>query len=155
MDNRRKFARRVRSEIADRLQTDFVKQRPLYINLLDDLGSVDSFIIDGDALLLECVANPHNDLRHGGQPLHLIYLIENFIYSLKHCLNARFSFVFFDNHASIWEGNAFFEIGSAHAAASPEVSCTPKHPRFPQLAQRGVAQVCVRGDVQLLLAFQQ
>lgn len=110
MDNSRKFALRVRFEIADRLQTDFVKQRPLYINLLDDLGSVDSFIIDGDALLLECVANPHNDLRHGGQPLYLIYLIEIFIYSLKNCLNACFSFVFFENHASIWEGDAFLRL---------------------------------------------
>ncbi len=90
--------------IADCLKEDFVKQRPLYINLLDDLGSTDFFVIDGDALLFECLTSPSIDLSHGGQPLHLFYLVEDFLHSLKACLNARFCFTFFQHHEGIWQG---------------------------------------------------
>ena len=88
---------------AEALAADFVKQRPLYINLLDDLGSTDFFVIDGDGLLLECLASPSIDLDHGGQMLHLIYIFEDFIHKMEGCLNARFGFVFFTEHAHIWQ----------------------------------------------------
>lgn len=86
------------------LRAQYLKQRPLYVNLLDDLGSVDCFVIDGDGLLMECLASPQYDLRHGGQLLHLVYLFEDFICSLNACLNARFSFVFFERNECIWKG---------------------------------------------------
>lgn len=84
------------------VQAAFVKQRPLYINVLDDLGSGDCFVVDGDCLLLQCLASPSLDLNHGGQMLHLTYLIEDFLHSLKACLNSRFNFVFFEHHAAMW-----------------------------------------------------
>ena len=89
---------------AERVHTDFAKQRPLYINLLDDLGSNDFFVIDGDSLLLECLSSPRIDVRHGGQPLHLFYLVEHFLHSLKACLNSCFCFAFFQRHESFWQG---------------------------------------------------
>ena len=81
----------------------FVQQRPLYVNLLDDLGSNDFFVIDGDSLLLECLSSPRIDVRHGGQPLHLFYLVEDFLQSLQACLNSRFCFVFYQRHESFWQ----------------------------------------------------
>ena len=86
------------------LNKEYVKQRPLYVNLLDDLGSVDCFVIDGDSLLLECLSSPRVDMRHGGQPLHLFYLVEDFLHSLQACLNSRFCFAFFGHHESFWQG---------------------------------------------------
>lgn len=81
----------------------FVKQRPLCVNLLDDLGSKDFFVIDGDSLLLECLSSPRIDVRHGGQPLHLFYLVEDFLHSLQACLNSRFCFAFYQHHESFWQ----------------------------------------------------
>ena len=88
----------------NRLNTDFGKQRPLYVNLLDDLGSIDFFVIDGDSLLLECLSSTMLDLGHGGQPLHLFYLIEDFLQRLKACHNSQFCFAFFKEHESFWQG---------------------------------------------------
>ena len=88
----------------NRLNIDFGKQRPLYVNLLDDLGSIDFFVIDGDSLLLECLSSPTLDLGHGGQPLHLFYLIEDFLQRLKACHNSQFCFAFFQEHESFWQG---------------------------------------------------
>lgn len=85
------------------LRRVFLSQRPLYVNLLDDLGSIDFCLIDGDALLLECLSSPLSDLRHGGQLLHIIYLVEDFLCSFKRCLNSRFSVVWFDNHKCLWQ----------------------------------------------------
>ncbi len=56
----------------------FSRQRPLYLNLLDDLGSLDFFAVDGDSLILDCLSSPITDLHHGGQMLQLCYLVENF-----------------------------------------------------------------------------
>lgn len=96
----------VASSVAQlQLRADFLKQRPLYVNLLDDLGSVDTFVVDGDGLLVECLASPQYDSYHGGQLLHLFYHIENFLHSLTGCLNARFSIVFFQQHECIWADN--------------------------------------------------
>ena len=89
-------------QAVDRLSAEYLKQRPLYVNLLDDLGTVDCFIIDGDALLFECVTTPQFDISHGLQLLHLTYLVEDFINCLRACLNAQFSFVFFGTHTCMW-----------------------------------------------------
>ena len=87
------------------LQTAFSRQRPLYVNLLDDLGSSDSFVIDGDSLLLDCLGSLATDQSHGGQMLHLCYLAESFLISLSNCMNARFGIVFFHEHKRLWHGH--------------------------------------------------
>ena len=81
----------------------FLKQRLVYTNLLEDLGSTDFFLIDGDALLLECLGNPSGSLRYGCQMLALVYLVEDFLCSLTRCLNASFNFVWFQSHECIWQ----------------------------------------------------
>ncbi|KAL3133315.1 putative ATP-dependent RNA helicase ddx60 [Trebouxia sp. C0009 RCD-2024] len=64
-------------------QQAFLKQRPLYVNLLDDLGSGDFFVIDGDSLLLDALASLCRDACHGMQMLQLSYLVESFLDSLQ------------------------------------------------------------------------
>lgn len=93
----------------------FSRQRPLYLNLLDDLGSLDFFVVDGDSLILDCLSSPITDLRHGGQMLQLCYLVENFVNSLRNCMNARFCFVFFQEHERLWYGqqNSFLLLARA------------------------------------------
>ena len=85
------------------LEQAFLSQRPLYVNLLDDLGSGDFFIIDGDALLLDSLASLCRDASHGVQMLQLCYLVERFLDSLQKCLNSRFCFVFFQQHKEFWQ----------------------------------------------------
>jgi len=80
------------------------RQRPLCVNLLDDLGSSDSFVVDGDSLLLDCFGSSITDTDHSGQMLQLFYLVESFLDSLQKCLNARFCFVFFQEHERLWQG---------------------------------------------------
>jgi len=93
----------------------FSRQRPLYLNLLDDLGSLDFFAVDGDSLILDCLSTPITDLHHGGQMLQLCYLVENFVNSLQNCLNARFCLVFFQEHKRLWyrQQNSFLLLARA------------------------------------------
>jgi len=93
----------------------FSLQRPLYLNLLDDLGSLDFFAVDGDSLILDCLSTPITDLHHGGQMLQLCYLVENFVNSLQNCLNARFCLVFFQEHKRLWyrQQNSFLLLARA------------------------------------------
>lgn len=87
----------------------------MYNNLLDDLGAIDVFVIDGDSLLLECLSSPRVDLWHGGQPLHLFYLIEDFLQKLKACHNSHFCFAFFKERESFWQGiNQSFPLVARH-----------------------------------------
>ena len=92
------------------LRDSFVKQRVVYVNLLEDLGSTDVFLIDGDALLLDCLGNPSSNLRHGCQMLPLDYIVEDFLCSLTRCLNARFEFVWFQSHECIWQDPQQFHL---------------------------------------------
>jgi len=93
----------------------FSRQRPLYLNLLEDLGSLDFFAVDGDSLILDCLSTPITDLHHGGQMLQLCYLVENFVNSLQNCLNARFCLVFFQEHKRLWyrQQNSFLLLARA------------------------------------------
>ena len=88
---------------AERLHQAFLRQRPLYVNLLDDLGTCDFYVIDGDSLLFDCLGSCHSDATHGVQMLQLIYLVEKFLHGLQNCLNSRFCFVFFRKHNSFWQ----------------------------------------------------
>ena len=92
------------------LQTSFRPQRPFYVNLLDDLGAGDFFVIDGDALLLDSLCCVCRDSRHGLQMLQLFYLVESFLDSLRNCLNSKFCFVFFKHHKKFWHQSPSYSL---------------------------------------------
>ena len=100
----------------------FLRQRPLYVNLLDDLGSGDFFIIEGDSLLLDALASLCRDPSHGVQMLQLFYLIESFLDSLQKCLNSNFCFVFFQQHKSFWQQSPCYSL--ARSALQSHLQCT-------------------------------
>ena len=86
-----------------KLSQAFLRQRPLYVNLLDDLGSTDFFMIDGDSLVMDCLSSSSTGFQHGGQTLQALYLMESFLHGLRGCLNARFCIVFFEEQQALWE----------------------------------------------------
>ena len=79
-------------------------QRPPYLNLLDDLGTTDCFLVDGDSLLLDLLSGfqQPQDWRHSCQTLPVVFQLERFVEALSACLNAKFSFVFFKEHEALW-----------------------------------------------------
>jgi hypothetical protein len=81
-----------------RYQTDFC-----FADLLDDLGANDTFVIDGDSLLLELLASVRMDWSHGGQFLQLVAAAEKLVASINHANTAdlRFSVVFFEASAAV------------------------------------------------------
>lgn len=87
------------------LERAFNRQRPLYVNLLDDLGATDFFVIDGDCLLLDCFSSFVTESHYGCQSVQLCYLVEAFLHSLQNCLNASFCVVFFQQHDRLWQGH--------------------------------------------------
>lgn len=92
------------------LQRTFRPQRPSYVNLLDDLGAGDFFVIDGDALLLDSLSCVCRDARHGLQMLQLLYLVESFLDSLQSCLNSKFCFVFFQQQKTFWHQSPSYSL---------------------------------------------
>ena len=50
-----------------------------YLNILSDFVDAEIFLIDGDSLLLELFGEDSLDWSHGGQFLHLTYLLERFL----------------------------------------------------------------------------
>ena len=92
------------------LQRTFLSQRPFYVNLLDDLGAGDFFVIDGDALLLDSLSSVFRDARHGLQMLQLFYLVESFLDSLQNCLNSKFCFVFFQQYKQFWHQSPSYSL---------------------------------------------
>lgn len=50
-----------------------------HINILTDFVDAEIFLIDGDSLLLELLGEESLDWSHGGQFLHLTYLLERFL----------------------------------------------------------------------------
>ncbi|GAB4814095.1 hypothetical protein N2152v2_001141 [Parachlorella kessleri] len=78
----------------------FISCRPFYSNLLDDLGATDTFVVDGDCLLLELIsASNRVDWDHGGQFLQLRARLEQFFHALAKANTAalRFWVVWFDS----------------------------------------------------------
>lgn len=71
---------------------------PSLTDLLDDFGLIDSYLIDGDSLLMHLLDSPRMDWSHGGQFLQLFYSLEQLVCALKHC-NASFAIVFFRQSA--------------------------------------------------------
>lgn len=75
--------------------------RVFYSNLLDDLGTNDSFVIDGDGLLLELLTAVRIDWAHLGQYLQLTAAAEQLVASIQQANTARLHWdvVFFDASA--------------------------------------------------------
>ncbi|KAK2572326.1 putative ATP-dependent RNA helicase DDX60 [Acropora cervicornis] len=72
------------------------------LNILTDFVDAEIFIIDGDSLLFELLGEESLDWSHGGQFLHLIYLLERF---LQHFTDKGgvFHIVFFKDMETIWK----------------------------------------------------
>ena len=67
---------------------------PLYVQLLEDFGVIDHYLIDGTSLLLHLLDNRRLDWQHGGQFLQLFHMLEQLLCDLKRC-NAEFKVIFF------------------------------------------------------------
>lgn len=74
------------------------------------------FIIEGDSLLVDMLTCPDRaiDWTHGGQFLHLLWAIEEFINTLLNC-GAKFEVIFFDSHICSVEGSAIRFVLSSFA----------------------------------------
>lgn len=80
----------------------FSEQRLAYSNLLVDLGATDSWLLDGDSLLLELISGDRVDWAHGGQFGQLTAQAEQFLAALARANSddLSFSIVFFDSNAA-------------------------------------------------------
>jgi len=74
------------------------------VDLIFEAGGNEFFIIEGDSLLVDMLTCPDRaiDWSHGGQFLHLLWAIEEFINTLLTC-GAKFEVVFFDSHIALWK----------------------------------------------------
>eukprot|EP00286_Rhodomonas_abbreviata_P024202 CAMPEP_0181307918 /NCGR_PEP_ID=MMETSP1101-20121128/11157_1 /TAXON_ID=46948 /ORGANISM="Rhodomonas abbreviata, Strain Caron Lab Isolate" /LENGTH=357 /DNA_ID=CAMNT_0023414209 /DNA_START=403 /DNA_END=1472 /DNA_ORIENTATION=- len=92
-------------EIDERaLQTahsSFSSLRPRFITVLSDFGETEKFVLEGDSLLMNAFSDERLDWSHGGQFLHLVYLVEKLLSELL-SRGAHLCIPFFDSHASIW-----------------------------------------------------
>ncbi|XP_078360874.1 putative ATP-dependent RNA helicase DDX60 isoform X2 [Oculina patagonica] len=75
---------------------------PLEINILTDFVDAEIFLIDGDSLLLELLGEESLDWSHGGQFLHLTYLLERFLQYFTD-KGGVFHIVFFKEMEIIWK----------------------------------------------------
>lgn len=84
----------------------FLTMRKFYSNLLDGLGATDSFVLDGNAVLLELLGDARMDWAHGGQFLQLRWLLESLVASVAKANTARLPFyiVFFDASGDVLPG---------------------------------------------------
>ncbi|XP_044173202.1 probable ATP-dependent RNA helicase DDX60 isoform X1 [Acropora millepora] len=86
--------------VRERFYGEYVTARCL--NILTDFVDAEIFMIDGDSLLFELLGEESLDWSHGGQFLHLIYLLERF---LQHFTDKGgvFHIVFFKDMETIWK----------------------------------------------------
>lgn len=87
--------------------------------MLDDLGATDTFIVDGDALLLELLGSERLDWSHGGQFLQLRAQLEQFVAGVQASNGAglRWWVTWFDCNRGLLAG------GAAHAAHELGAAC--------------------------------
>jgi hypothetical protein len=78
---------------------------PQWTNVFSDFGVSVSYFIDGDALLAHCLEDPMVDWAHGGQPLHVIYLVHRFLDLLAQRHAKAFSLFFFTSMKGCWKGS--------------------------------------------------
>ena len=70
-------------------------------DVLRDYEEAQVILVDGDSILLEMLSNEKLDWSHGGQFLHLTYLVESFLKALQDC-GALLNIVVFTATKSIW-----------------------------------------------------
>ena len=87
-----------------------------YVTVLSDFGEAEQFLIEGDSILQLAFEDDRLDWQHGGQYLHLIYVIEKIV-SQFFRRGAHFSFIFFESHQEIWK-----ETGSKRFARTVLIS---------------------------------
>jgi hypothetical protein len=87
------------------LATSLSSLRPQFITVLSDFGETEKFVIEGDSLLLHAFSDPALSWSHGGQFLHLTFIVETFLNELVE-RGAHFCVVFFESHKAIWHGDA-------------------------------------------------
>ncbi len=84
--------------------------RDILSDVMDDSGrSVQPFLIEADALMLEILLDAHYDPVHSGQVLHLIYLLEREISRITEG-HRQIEVVFFRAHESIWNASPFLRF---------------------------------------------
>lgn len=90
------------------VQERYAGLRPFYSNLLDDLGATDTFVIDGDALMLELLGGERMDWRSGGQFLALRAELERFVAGINAANTAHLKWwtVFFNSNSALLPGAA-------------------------------------------------
>lgn len=83
--------------------TYFSSIKPFYSNLLEDLGATDTFVIDGDCLLLELCSGSRLDWSSGGQFLQLRGALERHFQDLARAntTGVRYWVVFFDSNQAL------------------------------------------------------
>ncbi|XP_020629551.1 probable ATP-dependent RNA helicase DDX60 [Orbicella faveolata] len=74
---------------------------PRHLNILTDFVDAEIFMIDGDSLLFELLGEESLDWSHGGQFLHLTYLLERFLQYFTD-KGGVFHIVFFKDMETIW-----------------------------------------------------
>eukprot|EP01116_Phalansterium_solitarium_P024371 TRINITY_DN8917_c0_g1_i1.p1 TRINITY_DN8917_c0_g1~~TRINITY_DN8917_c0_g1_i1.p1 ORF type:complete len:1795 (-),score=782.65 TRINITY_DN8917_c0_g1_i1:248-5632(-) len=96
------------------VQRVYAALRPRFLDLLGDSAASEVFVIDGDSLLLELLADPKLDTAHGGQLLHLMYRLEQFLGDLR-ARSASFIVVFFQVNRALY-GSSTSELVQREAA---------------------------------------
>lgn len=82
------------AEIAARVEAFCDELQPRYIDILSSLGSSQSVVIDGDAILLQALTDPDLILSEGVQWAHLFYLVEQTVFPFLE-RKARLQVIFF------------------------------------------------------------
>jgi hypothetical protein len=86
------------------LSSSLSSLRPKFITVLSDFGETEKFVIEGDSLLLHAFSDPALNWTHGGQFLHLTFIVETFLHELIE-RGAHFCVVFFESHKAIWHND--------------------------------------------------
>ncbi|XP_041483940.1 probable ATP-dependent RNA helicase DDX60 isoform X2 [Lytechinus variegatus] len=74
------------------------------LNLMHDFTESDLFVIDGDSILADIFAQPGLDFSHGGQLLHLVYLVEFFLQDFQE-REGQFHVIFFSEAETLWHSH--------------------------------------------------
>lgn len=75
---------------------------PERLDLFNDVGASEIFIVEGDSLLLDLMnSDSRIDWSLGGQFLHLVYLVERFFHLFKE-RTGNFRVVFFQHHRTLY-----------------------------------------------------
>jgi hypothetical protein len=75
-----------------------------FVTVLSDFGETEQFIVEGDSLIFLAFEDERLDWEHGGQYLHLFFIVEKILSQLLR-RGAHFSVVFFESSKSIWTGS--------------------------------------------------